>query len=399
MLVEFSFILIAFSYAVGHYHFRRYTKEMISVRVELWFGSYFGATTDNFKTFEKAVVVARISPINPQALPSHPPPSMSTFPSVLLPAPAMSTFPSVLLPAPASSGETFAAPRRARTPSLQSGSRLPPLPSHSSLCGSPSRLPPLPPLGSLGDLPPLGALPPLGTFPSPSSSSSSATPRKRRTSAFNAGALDPFDHGSGLGPSTSRPRLRSPTPVSGHRRSVSSEAGQSYSSSSSYDPSIGHSPSASSIMDPLQRAPSRNRRPSNFGPSMFSNGSVPHIPKIMPDSPSKSALTPSASPHSHHHHHQNAPLFPNQYSHYKSRKQSYIAIDDSFNTTSPMERARTPLAARPIECPSLDNHSPVFGYTSIDDKWTRSLPLPHAFSVLSLEDSPTSEGSPTDPRY
>lgn len=360
---------------------------MVSVRVELWFSSYHGATVNNFSTFRNALVVARISPINANI---PPPPCASPK--------SYSTYPSVLLPAPASSnGDNFTAPRRSRTPSISNANKLPPLGPLPPFPSSPSSrmLPPpssslgnfgssLPPFGSLGSLPPLGALPPLETFPS--LSQSNTTPRKRRTSTANpASLLDPFDHGSGLGPSTSRPRLRSPTPQSGHRRSMSSEAGYSSTSTASYDPSTGLSSAPLNGFQPLQRPPSRNRRPlSHFDSTNFSTGAVPNIPRLMQDnsySPSKSTFM---NPH-------NAPLLPLNNNHYKPRKQSYIAIDGSYHTP-PTERARTPSHSTgtytQLSATFNDNYD-----TSAND-WSSHLPLPLSFSSLSLDDSPRLADSP-----
>lgn len=401
---------------------------MVPVRIELWFGSYFGATTNDFSTFRNAIIVARIvariSPTGSAVLPSSS--SLSTTIHPL--STSLSTYPSVLLPAPgsSSSSETFAVPRRSRTPSIGGGAAsgsspsIRPPPSLASFgSGSSSRLPPLPsltsnpsatlpPFGTLGALPPLGVLPPLGTFPSPGISHNT-TPRKRRTSTIATPLLDRYDHGSGFSGSgshlTSRPRLRSPTPQSGHRRSISSEAGHSNysttSSSSSFENSFGDRHGGPSVpleaFPPIQRPPSRNRRSSQFDMmNTFENGSgaVPHIPILLPESPSKS----SSFFLSNHH------LDYMNHSPYKPKKQSYIAIDDSFNPPSPPppppQRSSDPSS-------SLALNSQLHHSTSLDCdrshlpqnyEWLPLAGLPSSFASLSL-DSPESQHSPTDSQY
>lgn len=445
----FTPFIPSFLSLVGHYHFRHHSKEMVSVRIGLWFSSYFGATTSDFSTFRNALIVAKISPIDLQGLPSvmSPPTSSSTSSSATFQplSASLSTFPSVLLPAPGhSSSEAFAIPRRSRTPSLASAdggakfslsSPIQPLPPLQSFGGSSSssiNLPPLPPLsnpsttlppfGALGTLPPLGALPPLGTFPSYAS-----PPRKRPPSTAiptSSGTpfhhLNTFDHGSGLNSSyngqhlTSKPRLRSPTPHSGHRRSMSSEAGHSNystassSTSSSFDHSGNIGPFAPlDAFPPIQRPQSRNRRTSQLNDmtSAFdTNGSsiIPHIPKLLPDSPSKLDFFRNSTGGSfHHNNNQYNPYHNIHHSPYKPRKQSYIAIDDSFNSP-------------PSSSPSAsgNSHHDKFRSTSLDfghfpfvsfqeeqeDNWLPLSSLPSSFAALSL-DSPNSGNSPTESQY
>lgn len=344
------------------------------VCIELWFGSYFGATATDFSTFKNAVIVARVTHLHGNALPP---------PASRLPTPGFSSqqavYPSVLLPAPSqslsssSSDDQFAAPRRSRTPSL-SGRAAGLTSSLSSLLPPfTSDLPPLAPIGSLDGLPPL---PPLNTL--------SMTPRKRRTSAVFPPAEDTFDHGSNLGPLSTRPRLRTPSPIPGHRRSVSSDAGQSFSSS---DESLA-SPEydSSSGLPSLQRPPSRNRRPSQIGfQYQLHGGAVPHIPKIFPDSLPKAYPSGMTS-------------YPSNYIHYKPRKQSFIAIDDSYNTPPPprpLDRPRTPSGNTRNQAMASFGPSKSIYDMSLLHNWHSAPPLPDSFSLMSLDSPPSTRSSPS----
>lgn len=342
------------------------------VCIELWFGSYFGATAADFSTFKNAVIVARVTPMHGNALP----PSAGR-----LPIPGFSSqqaaYPSVLLPAPpqslsSSSFDQFAAPRRSRTPSLSGRT--------SGLTSSLSSLPPftsgLPPLASIGSLDGLPPLPPLNTL--------SMTPRKRRTSTVFPTAEDTFDHGSNLGPLSTRPRLRSPSPIPGHRRSVSSDAGQSFSSSDESLTSLEYD--SSSGLPSLQRPPSRNRRPSQIGfQYQLHGGAVPHIPKIFPDS------SPIAYP-------SGIPSFPSNYIHYKPRKQSFIAIDDSYNTPpppKPLDRPRTPSGNTRNHGLASSGLSKSGHDMTLRHDWPSAPPLPDSFSLMSLDSPPSTRSSPS----
>lgn len=349
--------------AAGQFHWRRHDREVLSVRIEVWYGSYFGATASDLATFDKAIVVARVTPLHGNALP------LASLPPLLHPQPI---YPSVLLPPPPpnASLDQFK-PRRARTPSLTSQSGL----------YMPSTLPTLPPLDSglqsvnhfdcMHGLPPLPPLGELGT-----------TPRKRRSSNASPGSGNAFDHGSGLAPLSVRPRTRSPSPLPGRRRSISSEAGQSLYSWS--DESVATPGYDEMTFQAPQRAPSRNRKASQtrLQLNQLDSGAVPHIPLIFPDSLGQ-ALPPMRP-------------FSQIQTSYKSRKHSFIAIDDSHGIPPsrplPSARPQTPsgTSRQLFLAPAMasHHHSPSSS--------PASLPLPDSFRLLSLQNSPaSSRGSPS----
>lgn len=358
----------------SQFHWRQHSREMMLVRIELWYGCFFGATSADFSTFDKAIIIARVTPLHTNALPPAgqlPPPSFPFLGS------GHPSYPSVLLPpAPASlspSPEQFAAPRRSRTPSISSRSGAP---SNSSPSSFGSSLSALPQLEFSNSLPPL---PPLGDY-------NSMAPRKRRTSDIFPTAEEMYDHGSSGLALDARPRLRSPSPILNHRRSVSSEAGHSLSSSDESLTSPGYGPIS---FQALQRPPSRNKLPSQGGlPTQVYGGAISHIPKLLPDS-SWSEGYSMRKPH------------PSGLPLYKVRKYSYIAIDDSGPPRPPplnLARPRTPsTSSRNSTLSSAVTTDPAFTMPSTN-RWSTLLPPLDGFALLSLgsdNSPPSSRGSPT----
>jgi hypothetical protein len=199
--------------------------------------------------------------------------------------------------------------------STSSSSDLPPLDPSRRPSTPGGSLPPLTPLG--GSFPPLPSLQSLG----------SSVRKRRGSSTFDGLSLgDSFDHGAGLAPST-RPRLRSPSPMPGHRRSFSSETGNSFSSTSStfgdhpslpYPGGLGGLPPLQPLVRPLSRSSGPNGRHYQLD-QLPPLEQLPAIHRIMPDSGS------NPLPRVHH----GVPLFP-PYPHYnKPRSRSFIAIDKS----------------------------------------------------------------------
>ncbi|KAK9899268.1 hypothetical protein P389DRAFT_194270 [Cystobasidium minutum MCA 4210] len=241
----------------GHYHMRHHNREHVSVRIELYFGSYFGATSTDFNTFDKAIIIAKVT---------QPSSSSSALPP-LARLGGRPAFPSVLMPVPPEddTGNSLSPPHSLRrAPSFQGGTGLaplPPLPRLPSLSDAlGGELPPLPSdldFTSSSKLPSCGSTEPLSLLPG------GMITRKRRPSSsepqdlasLTLPPLLPFSGSTLARPSSTRPRLGSATQQA---QSFMDSESQNQSSSFDFSPSFGGG------LPPLSRPPSRSRRPSYF---------------------------------------------------------------------------------------------------------------------------------------